>query len=49
MLFIVFGVLTWLESPGIKASMPTPLIGLWERLNIGAFMLRVAVLAFVLL
>lgn len=48
-IFIVFGVLTWLESPGIQANQPTPLIGVWERINIGAFMLWIVVLAIELL
>ncbi|MBA4056577.1 MAG: hypothetical protein C0490_17815 [Marivirga sp.] len=47
--FIIFGVLTWMESPGIEANLPTPWIGVWERINIGAFMLWVVVLAIVLL
>lgn len=47
--FIIFGILTWLESPGIQKNLPTPLIGVWERINIGAFMLWVIVLAVVLL
>ena len=47
--FILFGVLTFMESPGIEANLPTPYIGLWERINIGAFLLWVAVLAIVLL
>jgi hypothetical protein len=48
-IFMVFGVLTWLESPGIEANLPTPWIGVWERINIGAFMFWVVVLAIVLL
>ena len=47
--FILFGVMTWLESPGIQKNLPTPLIGVWERINIGAFMLWVIVLGVVLL
>jgi hypothetical protein len=46
--FIVFGILTWLESPGIQKNLPTPFIGVWERINISAFMLWVIVLAIVL-
>ena len=46
--FIGFGILAWLESPGIEKSLPTPRIGVWERINIGAFMLWVIVLAIVL-
>src|SRR6185436_9122194 len=47
--FLLFGVLTFRESPGIEANLPTPYIGLWERINIGAFLLWVMVLAVVLL
>lgn len=43
--FILFGVLTFRESPGIEANLPTPYIGLWERINIGAFLLWVMVFA----
>jgi hypothetical protein len=49
LIFMVFGSLTWMESPGIEANLPTPRIGLWERINIAAFMSWVAVLALVLL
>ncbi len=47
--FIVCGVLTFRESPGIKANLPTPWIGVWERINIGAFLLWVVVLAIILM
>lgn len=47
--FIVFGVLIGVESPGIQANLPTPRIGIWERINIGAFMFWVIVFAIVLL
>jgi hypothetical protein len=47
--FIVFGVLIGVESPGIQANLPTPHIGIWERINIGAFMLWVIVFAIVLI
>jgi hypothetical protein len=46
---IVFGVLTGLESPLMEADLPTPWIGVWERIGIGAYMLWVVVLAMVLL
>jgi hypothetical protein len=49
LIFLVFGLLTGMESPGISQNLSTPHIGLWERINIGAFMLWVAVLASVLL
>lgn len=41
--FLVFGFLTFMESPGIDANLPTPYLGLWERINMGAFMLWIAV------
>jgi hypothetical protein len=47
--FMVFGILTWLASPGISTNIPTPMIGVWERINIGAYMLWMIVLAVLLL
>ena len=41
----VFGVLTFLEAPGLSSNRPTPLIGVWERINIGVFLLWIVVLA----
>jgi hypothetical protein len=46
---IVFGVLTFVDAPGIAANMPTPWLGLWQRINIGVFLLWIVVLATVLL
>jgi len=37
--FIVFGILTFTEAPNIDKDLPTPYIGLWERINIAAFMI----------
>ena len=48
-LVLAFGVLTFLEAPGVAKNQPTPLIGVWERINIGLFLLWVAVLSIVLL
>lgn len=48
-IYIVFGVLIGVESPGIQANLPTPHIGVWERINIGAFMFWVIVFSLVLL
>ncbi len=45
----VFGVLTFLDAPGVAKNQPTPLIGVWERINIGVFLLWVVVLAVALL
>ena len=47
--FLVFGILTSMESPGIEANKPTPYIGIWERVNMGAYMLWVVVFAILLL
>ena len=45
---LLFGALTFLEAPRLQANLPTPWIGLWERVNISAFLLWVVVLATVL-
>jgi amino acid transporter len=47
--FIAFGILIGTEAPGIPKNTPTPRIGIWERINIGAYMLWVIVFAIVLL
>jgi hypothetical protein len=43
-----FGALTFLEAPRLQANLPTPWIGLWERINISVFLLWVVVLAVIL-
>ena len=48
-IILFFGFLTFLDAPGIAANQPTPLIGVWERINIGVFLLWVVVLALILL
>lgn len=48
-LHLVFGVLTSFEAPNIPTNGPTPLIGVWERINIAVFMLWVSVLSIILL
>jgi hypothetical protein len=49
LVLIVFGVWTGLDSPRMEANLPTPWIGLVERVNIGAFILWVVVLSILLL
>ncbi|HEV2358803.1 MAG TPA: DUF998 domain-containing protein [bacterium] len=49
LILFVFGALTGLESPRLQANLPTPWIGLWERINILGFLLWVVVLAVALL
>ena len=46
---VLFGVLTGTEAPNIPVNGPTPMIGIWERINIGVFMIWIMVLAVVLL
>ena len=46
---VVFGVLTFLDAPNLSANLPTPWIGVWERINIGTFLLWILVLASTLL
>lgn len=48
-LLFAFGVLTFLEAPGLARNEPTPLIGVWERINIGLFLIWTTALAIVLL
>jgi hypothetical protein len=43
--FLVFGILTAMEAPGIPTNEPTPHIGIWERINIAAFMIWIIVYA----
>ena len=46
---LIFGALTAIEAPAISSNQPTPLIGVWERANIAAFLLWVIVLSCMLL
>lgn len=46
---LVFGTLTFLDAPLVGKNQLTPLIGVWERINIGVFLLWVVVLAAILL
>lgn len=45
LLLVVFGVLTFLESPEVATNGSTPFIGLWERINIAVFLLWMTVFA----
>ena len=47
--FTVFGLLTFHDAQALTANLPTPWIGIWERINIGAYMLWVIVFATALL
>ena len=48
-ILVACGSLTTLDAPRISANLPTPWIGVWERINIGVFLLWVMVLAVTLL
>lgn len=46
---LVFGMLTGVQSPRLEANLPTPYIGLWERISIAAYMIWLIALAVMLL
>jgi len=46
---IGFGMLTAFDAPRIAANLPTPWIGVWERISIGAYVVWVMALAAALL
>lgn len=46
---LVAGAFTALDGPRISAHLPTPWLGLWERVNIGVYMIWLVVLAITLL
>lgn len=47
--FIVFGTLSGMDGPRVAANLPTPWVGVWERINIGASLVWVVVFALALL
>ncbi|MGE3517503.1 MAG: DUF998 domain-containing protein [Vicinamibacterales bacterium] len=49
LVLVAFGTLTFLDAPRVQANLPTPWIGVWERINIGAFLVWIVVLATTLL
>ena len=48
-LLVGLGFLTSLDAPKIPENLPTPWLGVWERIMIGVFLLWVSVLAVILL
>lgn len=48
-LFIVFGILTGLMQPLYVANLPTPMMGIWERINIYGYMIWIVILSILLL
>jgi len=49
LILLAFGALTFLNAPRIGSNLPTPWVGVWERINVGVFLLWVVVLATALL
>jgi hypothetical protein len=48
-ILVAFGGLTFVDAPQIAANLPTPWVGVWERIKLGVFLLWVVVLAIALL
>ena len=48
-ILVTFGALTFLDGPRVAANLPTPWLGVWERINVGVFLLWIVVLAIALL
>jgi hypothetical protein len=46
---IGFGVLTGLQGPSVGANLPTPWVGVWERICIGAFIIWIVAFAAILI
>lgn len=49
LILCLFGALSGLEGPRLAANLPTPWLGVWERINIFSYMLWVVVLSIILL
>lgn len=49
LIFIVFGIMSFLDAPQLAANLPTPRLGIWERVNIFGYLLWIIVLAIILL
>jgi len=47
--FLTSGILTGIEAPRIAENLPTPWIGIWERLSIGIFLVWIVLFAIKLL
>jgi hypothetical protein len=41
---LVFGALTGMAATSVQANQPTPWLGVWQRINIAAYMVWIAVL-----
>jgi hypothetical protein len=45
LVLVACGTLTFVDAPRLAANLPTPWMGVWERINIGVFLLWVIALA----
>lgn len=43
-ILILFGIFTFRDSPSMEVNLPTPWIGIWERVSIGAYLVWIVVL-----
>ena len=49
LILVLFGALTGMDGPRIASNLPTPWVGVWERISIAAFMFWVILFAVTLL
>jgi hypothetical protein len=49
LILVLFGWLTGMDGPRIASNLPTPWVGVWERISIAAYMLWVILFAVALL
>ncbi|WP_052290212.1 DUF998 domain-containing protein [Scytonema millei] len=49
LILLVFGIVAGLDGSRLAANLPTPWMGVWERINIFSYMLWVVVLAIMVL
>ena len=45
LVMMCFGILTSIDAPKVQHNLATPLIGIYERINVGVFLLWVIVFA----
>lgn len=48
-LFVIFGILAGLDQPKYALNLPTPMMGIWERINIYGYMLWIVIFSILLL
>jgi hypothetical protein len=42
-ILLTFGVLTFIDAPKVGSNLPTPWLGVWQRINLGVFLLWIVV------